>query len=218
MKRAVEDVALSPDECAALEKACLEAEHQAASKRRRTLFKVISGGQSGADLGGLVAARQLGLETGGTAGPLFSTTDGRQEALLGGFGLCAIPLQSSWEQAFCARSMKNVDDSDATVAFRAKSSAGTDKTIGYAVTGKWKTVSLSTAGRVLEFSSSSCHRPVLVVLRMDDESGEVVRAFLKKHNVGILNIAGHRSSADLPRWQERITEFLSLHLKESRFE
>ena len=34
---------------------------------RRRLWKIISGGQTGADLGALVGARRIGLETGGTA-------------------------------------------------------------------------------------------------------------------------------------------------------
>ena len=115
----------------------LIAEH-AKKKSMRTLTKIISGGQTGADIAGLKAAKRLGLATGGTAPPHFGTSKGSQEGLLKSFGLNAIPLTTSWESAYCSRSMLNVDNADATVAFRVKASPGTDKTIGYCVTKRWQ--------------------------------------------------------------------------------
>jgi hypothetical protein len=84
------------------------------------LRKVISGGQSGADLAGLMAARKLGLKTRGTAAPNFSTSEGARGSVLKSFGLCAVPSKGSLAEGYCRRSMINVDDSDATVAFRVK--------------------------------------------------------------------------------------------------
>lgn len=39
---------------------------------------------------------------------------------------------------YIARSKANVDNSDATIAFCVQPSAGTEKTIGYCRTGRWK--------------------------------------------------------------------------------
>ena len=96
-------------------------------KRDRATFelpleKIISGGQTGADIAGLKAAAALGYQTGGTSH--------RQV----GYGLTVMKGRG----VLVRRSKKNVDDSDATVAFRTKSSPGTDKTIGYCATGVWK--------------------------------------------------------------------------------
>jgi hypothetical protein len=46
------------------------------------IVKVISGGQTGADQGGLVAARTLKIETGGTAAKGWLTEDGPKRKLL----------------------------------------------------------------------------------------------------------------------------------------
>ena len=43
--------------------------------------KIISGGQTGADLGALVGARRVGIETGGTAPKGFRTDRGLQPVL-----------------------------------------------------------------------------------------------------------------------------------------
>ena len=98
-------------------------------KRSKIFFplqKIISGGQTGADLAGLKAGRYMGLRTGGTAAPNFSTSAGRQDILLKSFGLTALPLTSSWSAAYCKRTMMNIDNANATVAFRVKESSGTD--------------------------------------------------------------------------------------------
>ena len=50
-------------------------------------MKVISGGQTGADIAALIAARELGLETGGFAPTGWLSENGAQEALLRSFGM-----------------------------------------------------------------------------------------------------------------------------------
>jgi hypothetical protein len=71
------------------------------------LSKIISGGQTGADQGGLVAAFKAGLLTGGTAPSGFYTSVG-PNYLLSAFGLKdAGTLQT--------RTKMNIKDSDATV-------------------------------------------------------------------------------------------------------
>src|SRR5262245_8934917 len=74
------------------------------------LIRIISGGQSGADHGGLLAARELGIPTGGTAPRGWQTETGPQESLLKSFGLV-----ESREPGYPARTRQNVQDADGTL-------------------------------------------------------------------------------------------------------
>src|SRR5690349_5441806 len=74
------------------------------------LQKIISGGQTGADMGGLLAARELGIETGGTAPRGWLTENGPQERLLRNFGLLECE-----ESGFPARTRRNVANSTRTL-------------------------------------------------------------------------------------------------------
>src|SRR4030095_556414 len=74
------------------------------------LIRIISGGQSGADQGGLRAARDLGIPTGGTAPRGWHTETGSQESLLKSFGLV-----ESREPGYPARTRQNVQDADGTL-------------------------------------------------------------------------------------------------------
>lgn len=77
----------------------------------KMLTKIISGGQEGADEGGLEGAYLLGIATGGTA-PLYYRTHTRckPELLRDKYGL---KQSTSW--AYPPRTEDNVRDSDATV-------------------------------------------------------------------------------------------------------
>lgn len=126
--------------------------------------KVISGGQTGADLAGLRAARDLGLETGGFAAAGFWNEDGAQPGLGPEFGLVET------KGSYVHRTKLNVDAADCTVAFlAAERGSGTSKTVGYALTGKW------TDGFASSAQGCYCYRPVL------------------KRRL-TLNVAGHRTS------------------------
>jgi hypothetical protein len=81
--------------------------------------RIISGGQTGADLGALVAAKRLGLDTGGTAPKGYRTDAGPQPDVLRGFGLIEHP-----SSAYPPRTVCNVRDSDATVLFGILTSPG----------------------------------------------------------------------------------------------
>src|SRR5437879_2927105 len=74
------------------------------------LRKLISGGQTGADFGALVAARELGIETGGAAPKGWLTERGPQEALLRRLGLSECEADG-----YPARTRRNVADSDGTL-------------------------------------------------------------------------------------------------------
>lgn len=76
------------------------------------LTKIISGGQTGADQGGLEAGKELGLITGGTAPMGWRTEKGPNSKLLSEYGLveCSLP-------GYPARTELNILNSDGTVIF-----------------------------------------------------------------------------------------------------
>jgi hypothetical protein len=81
------------------------------------LTKVISGGQTGADQGGLRAAQAAGIATGGWApkGWLTESPDGRRDVAtpqLADFGLVECP-----EPGYPARTAANARESDGTPWF-----------------------------------------------------------------------------------------------------
>jgi len=144
--------------------------------------KIISGGQTGGDIGGLEGAKAVGIETGGTAPPNWLSGDKNEKALLESFGLVE---GVSDPKTYPKRTMKNVDDSDGTLATLWGTSVGTSKTIGYAQTGKWQ----HGTGK----SSDKGHRPVLVITTKDvNEAAEQLLEFVIKNNIKTLNVAGHR--------------------------
>jgi hypothetical protein len=152
------------------------------------LIKVISGGQSGADQAGLRAAKSAGLATGGFAARKYMTDDGLKPELGLLYGLKEI---GDYSKSYIARTMKNVEMSDGTLAFLIlPSPSGTSKTIGYANFKKW-VHSTSPANRGF--------RPVLVLDRGDMESFVKTPATLTRrivywliaHKIQTLNVAGH---------------------------
>ena len=86
-------------------------------------MKIISGGQTGADQGGLEAGKELGLETGGWAPYGWKTEDGPNKPLLEAYG-----LKMCLKEGYPARTRKNVEDSDLTVLFGRMDSPGSKLT------------------------------------------------------------------------------------------
>ena len=74
-------------------------------------LKIISGGQSGSDQGGLFGARDAGFPTGGYAPSRFYTEDGPRPALLLDFGLVDSGLN------YVGRTRLNARNSDFTIWF-----------------------------------------------------------------------------------------------------
>lgn len=81
--------------------------------------KIISGGQSGADHGGLLAGQMLKIPTGGWATKGFRTEYGPRPLMGSVFG-----LQESKSPAYPVRTRLNVRDSDGTVWFGVTDSPG----------------------------------------------------------------------------------------------
>lgn len=134
-------------------------------------IKVISGGQTGADQGGLEAARLLGLPTGGWAPAGYRTEDGPQYSLQHLYGLVEMP-----RAGYLERTIANARMSDATIIFGVHSvgSRATEK----ACNGK---------PYIWVFSSQPWERHA-------DNYLETVVLFLRQVHPSILNIAGNRES------------------------
>lgn len=87
------------------------------------LIKIISGGQTGADIAGLIAGKLLGLQTGGTAPAGYRTENGSNQDLIK-YGV--IEHKSANYQP---RTIENVRNSDGTVWFGNQNSPGGKLTI-----------------------------------------------------------------------------------------
>ncbi len=145
------------------------------------LHRVISGGQTGADQGGVFAARMKGIETGGTA-PLGWLTEEGPAPWLAEYGL----VECS-EAGYPARTRANARDSDATIWFgdTVRDSAGFKCTMN---------------------AARSFAKPVLIV-----EAGKTtprgVIDWIRANNVSTLNVAGNRESRN-PGLSARVQRFL----------
>lgn len=175
-------------------------------------MKVISGGQTGADRVALEVAQHCGFPTGGVAPPNFQFTDGPRPDIGKRYGMEEmIPDgEQPLTQSLVLRSMHNVDDSDAVVAFRFESSIGTDRTIAYSVSHKWMKLSDSMLMREVE----AHYRPCLVIGGDDDDefceqSAARIVAFLQTHRPGVLNVCGSR----VTKHDERIRAILTAAFK-----
>ena len=87
------------------------------------LRKIISGGQTGADRGGLIAGLVMDLETGGTAPKGWTTENGPYPALGHFYGLKEGP------SGYPARTRLNVLDSDGTLIMGDVTSPGSALTV-----------------------------------------------------------------------------------------
>ena len=132
------------------------------------VYKIISGGQTGADRGGLEAGRALGLRTGGTAPKGWRTDEGHDPSLRT-FGLVEHELSSYPE-----RTRQNVKDADATVVFGDASSPG----------------SRLTFRLCRDYGRPVFHVPTE---RLTDEAMVAdFQAWRVLHRIGVLNVAGNR--------------------------
>jgi hypothetical protein len=173
------------------------------------LKRVISGGQTGADRAALEAAVQCGIDTGGTLPWGYLKTPTADLRLRDVYGLteCRWPAQSA-ALALIARSMKNVDDADVTIAFRTSDSPGTNKTIAYCRTGSWPKNDKELAFGLSDqqqlpskMRPNRVHRPCLIIENAEDisASSHRIAAFLRKYSVDVLNVCGHRNDETAQR-------------------
>lgn len=131
--------------------------------------KIISGGQTGADQAGLLAAEELGIQTGGTAPLGYRTETGVNLELRDRFG-----LSESFSKSYGVRTARNVVDSDATVilAYNERST-GTNLTIKLC---------------------RQHNKPYIVLNPQNRDHQAQFVDFLNATNPSIINIAGNRES------------------------
>jgi len=126
--------------------------------------KIISGGQTGADKGGLLAGEALGLETGGTAPPNYRTEEGPDFSLRN-FSL----VEGEYDpKVYPKRTKRNVEDSDGTLLVGSTTSPGTRLTI-----------------RLCE----ELDKPYIV-----NPTPSRLRDWLEGNSIEVLNVAGNRES------------------------
>ncbi len=143
--------------------------------------KIISGGQTGADRGGLDAAKELGIPTGGNVPKNFKTENG-PDPKLAEYGLIETESENYEE-----RTILNVTNSDGTVIFCNVDENGL-------IIGEGTMFTFYTA--------ESMFRPVIV---NPDEKNFL--AWLKENDIHVLNVAGNRESIS-PGIYENARHFL----------
>ena len=129
------------------------------------LRKIISGGQTGADIGGLMAGISLKLETGGTAPCGFTTEKGSRPSQLKSYGLVEGPPDF---KIYPIRTRMNVQNSDGTLWMGNPNSPGGKLTLNYAVRYK---------------------KPCLI----NPNFGQL-RRWVEEEKIQTLNVAGNRES------------------------
>lgn len=140
---------------------------------RTIISKVISGGQTGADKGGLIAARNHKIPTGGTAPYGYNTEAGPDESLKS-YGL------RQWAtNDYRVRTRLNIQDSDITVVL----SSNPD----------------SPGSRLTLETCKSMGKDVVLVSPDDELAVEkiawaILNSALKKKSAVCVNVAGNRES------------------------
>jgi hypothetical protein len=145
------------------------------------LTKIISGAQSGADLGGLEAASFLGIPTGGKMPLGFRTEDGYHPEYADMYDVGELASSE-----YAPRTRYNVVDSDATVIFGRVSSPGSH-----------------TTRRMCKDSKKPC----LVIEEFSEFYFRLFGEFLQMYKVETLNVAGNRESKN-PGLQQKVYDFL----------
>lgn len=133
-------------------------------KKYDGLTKIISGGQTGADQGGLTFAFIVGIPTGGTAPKGFRTEKGFENDLL----FAKFHLKESKYREYPPRTRENVQNADGTVIFSEVPSRGSELTHHICVSEK---------------------KPYIV----NPDRWEFVQ-WLTRNNIKVLNVAGNRES------------------------
>lgn len=146
------------------------------------LKKIISGGQTGADRGGLDAARELGLKRGGFVPRERRAEDGQ------------VPdsyenMVETESRSFGPRTLLNVKHADGTILFtRSYLGPGSKLTIGFAEKEKKPLLHIDLAQCPLEVAPLICK-------------------WIQDHQIQILNVAGSRESSSVGI-QEEVTRKL----------
>jgi hypothetical protein len=149
---------------------------------------LISGGNTGADQGGLQAGRYLGLATGGYAPKNYRTENGNQRELLESFG-----VMEHDSLDYAPRTKDNIRLSDGTVIFGRR----------------------SPGSNLTEETCRIQKKPCLWMLAWvcTPKNRLLFLSWVKAHNITVLNVAGNRESVS-PGIQDGVSKFLIYALKE----
>ena len=145
-------------------------------------LKVISGGQNGADIAGLRAAKACGLETGGWLPNGCKTLDGPRPEYLTDYGM--VEHSSS---LYPPRTEMNVKNSEGTIRFAETFSSPGERCTLKAI--KWH------------------NRPYKDVNIKKPIPQEELLSWIKKHDIKVLNIAGN-SEDTAPGIEEFVYNYL----------
>lgn len=150
-----------------------------------TLARIISGGQTGVDRGALDAALEAGFPCGGWAPEGRAAEDGRIHA--------RYPLQELAGAGYEERTLQNVLDSDGTAILHSGTlEGGTRQTM----------INCVEHGKPFELVDAARSGP--------REAASRISAFIERHRLSVLNVAGPRAS----KWPEgyRYTHSTIRHL------
>ncbi|WP_289791708.1 putative molybdenum carrier protein [Chlorogloeopsis sp. ULAP01] len=164
------------------------------AERGKKPITVISGGQTGADMGGLIGAALLGLPTGGTAAAEWVTENGANPNLQK-YGLIEGEKGSSAVETYNKRTIKNIRNSDGTAIFGNINSPG----------------SRFTAKVVQDMGKPILHVPTETALNDKPTAARQLRDFVEKNNIQTLNISGNRESK-APGLQAAVAEIVQIGL------
>lgn len=142
------------------------------------LRKIISGGQTGADRGALIAAKRSGFPTGGWMPMGFKAEDGNHPEYSDLYN-----LQEHSSPKYPPRTAKNIYESDGTIIISS----------GAASPGVRLTISIL----------DRCNKPYILIHPLDDRmTPRKALVWVTNNNIEVLNVAGHRESVS-----EGIQEF-----------
>jgi hypothetical protein len=151
------------------------------------ILKIISGGQTGADMGGLLAGKKLEIRTGGCAPKGFLTENGSNYDLSKIFG-----LHQSDSEKYPPRTAENISKSDCTIIF--SSNTGAER------------------GSILTQNLCLSKKKPHLWIDPKNPNIEEIREFIadqarSKSRPIILNVAGNRESKS-PGIESRVQEIL----------
>jgi len=144
-------------------------------------LKIISGGQTGADRAALDWAMRCGLPLGGWCPLGRMAEDGSIDN--------KYPLQETPSSEYAERTRWNVRDADGTVIFSIAKE-------------------LSGGSLATKYFARQLHKPWLHVSQATLEPAAKLRAFVERHQIEVLNVAGPRASVetDIGKFVEAILE------------
>lgn len=146
------------------------------------LKQIISGGQTGADMGGLKYAYLKGIKTGGVAPRDFRTEVGNTPKLLRDtFGL--VETKSKAQSDYRERTIENIKLADGTVIFAERTSPGSTLTKNVCV---------------------KLRKPYII-----NPTPENFILWLNRYKIEILNVAGNRESVS-KGIESKVIRFLEL--------